>query len=263
MKSQRLKVILVAALAVVVAIDLIHAILNRIFNPFTGPLDDAMHFVLPVAPVFYFAACLWGCFRLAKRFSTTGFLSEGHYASLILLALIASQFAFTLLTPARSGSSSYHPLFPDFLGGILLAMATLIAGREHLHSQIGRVAVVLVVFFWSAGSLTVDLLWWTERTSRGVGPVWHLPLIAPLLAAISYFFIFAGRLVEVCLYFPEAILKVGAIIQCLWFLMLVVLLAWCLRWLTSSRAWWKSLGLAASIVFLGWKATEWGSFIAD
>lgn len=225
MKRPWLKVVLLSVLGFVVAVDLIHEVLNRIFHPFTGPLDTAMHFVLPAASVFYFIVCIWVCFQLAKWFSTTKFLSEGYYASTILLALIIGQLAFTLLTPARSGSSSYHPLFPDFLGGIILAMATMIAGREHLRSRIGRSFVVLVVFFWLASTLTVDLLWWTERTNRGVGPAWQLPLITPMLDTVSYIFIFGGHLVEMCLYFPITTFKVGSVIQTVWFFVLAILLA--------------------------------------
>jgi len=245
------------------AVDVVHAILNRIFHPFTGPLDTAMHFVLPFTPVVYFIACLWGCFQLGKYFGKTKFLSENQYASVILLVLVFGELAFTLLIPARSGSSRYHPLFPDFLGGIILAVVTMIAGREYLRSRIGSAFVVLVVFFWVAGSLTVDSLWWTEGTGRGVGHMWHLPMISPLLVAISFVFMFGGQLLEECLYFPESVFKVGSIGQTLWLIMQAVLLALCLRWLARSRVWLTSLALAASAVFLAWKAVEWSSFIAD
>jgi hypothetical protein len=257
------KLVLLSALGFVIAVDVVHAILNRIFHPFIGSVDAAMHIVLFAAPLVYFIACIWGCFQLAKWFSGTKFFSKNDYASLILLVVIVGELGFTLLTPARSGSSRYHPLFPDFLGGIILAMATMIAGRELFRSRIGSAFVVLAVFFWLAGASTVDLLWWTERTNRGVGPVWHFPIVAPLVVAISYLFIFGGRWVEKCLYLPESIFEAGPIVQAAWCLVLTISLALWLRWLTPNRGWLVSLALAASAVFLSWKAVEWSAFIAD
>jgi hypothetical protein len=263
MNRRARKLVLLSALGFVIAVDVVHAILNRIFHPFIGPVDGAMHIVLSAAPLVYFIACLWGCFQLAKWFSGTKFLSKNDYASLILLVVIVSELGFTLLTPARSGSSHYHRLFPDFLGGIILAMVTMIAGRELCRSRIGSAFVVWVVFFWFAGAMTVDLLWWTERTNRGVGPVWDIPVIGQLVIAISYIFIFGGHWVEECLYFPESIFKAGPLVQTAWYLALTISLALWLRWLTPNRRWLVSLALAASAVFLGWKAVEWSSFIAD
>jgi hypothetical protein len=263
MNRRRQKLVLLSVLGFVIAVDLVHAILSWIFHPFTGPLNNGMHVVLLVAPIFYFAAAIWVCFKFAKWFSGTKFLSGNHYPSLILLAVIIGELAFTLLMPARSGSSRYHPLFPDFLGGILLAMATVIAGREYLQTRIGIAFVVLVAFFWIAGSLTVDSLWWTEGTGRGTGPMWRLPVISPLLVAASYTLMFGGGWLEECLDFPESVLKVGPAGVAVWCFMQAFLLTLCLRWLTRSRAWLISIALAASAVFLCWKALEWGGFIAD
>jgi hypothetical protein len=264
MKSRWQKIVLLSVLGFVAAVDLVHAILNRIYHPFTGPLDTAMHFVLLPAIGVYLIFCLWGCFWLARFSSGTKFLSKNQSAiAILLLVLILGELAFTLLIPARSGSSRYHPLFPDFLGGIFLAMATMIAGREYLKFFIGRVFVVLLFFFWIAGSLTVDLLWWTEGTRRGVGPMWHLPLITPMLTAIAYIFIFGGELVGWCLYLPEGLFNAGPIIEGGWLLVLTLSVAGCLRWLSQSRSWLTPLALAASAIFLCWKALEWSSFIAD
>jgi len=233
------------------------------FDPFTGPWDTAIHFILPAAMLFYFTACIWCCFQLVKWSGATRLFREGQHASIALLVLIAGQLAFTLLTPARSGSSYYHPLFPDFLAGIILALSTLVVGREYLGSRFGFAIVAVAVFFWLAGSTTVDLLWWTERTNRGVGPVWHLPLISSLLAAVSYIFIFGGESVEVCLYFPSATFKAGSVIQFVWFFALISLAAWYLRPLTPNRPWPASIAMTASVAFLAYKAIEWSSFIAD
>jgi hypothetical protein len=263
MNRRRRNLILLSVLGFVIAVDLVHAILNRIYHPFTGPADTAMHLVLLVAPVVYLWACLWGCFRLAQWFSRTNFLSGNHSASVTLLALIIAELAFTLIIPARSGSSRYHPLFPDFLGDIILAMATIIAGREYMRSRIWSVFVVLLAFFWMAGSLTVDSLWWTEGTGRGVGPLWRLPVISPLIAGVSYLFIFCGGWLEQCLSFPESFFHIGPAGVAVWCFVQAVLLTLCLRWLTPSRAWLISIAMAASAVFLGWKALEWSSFIAD
>ena len=262
-KRSRLKVALLSAVGCVAAVDLIHAILNRFFDPFTGPWDTAMHCVLAATTPFYFAVCLWGCFRLATYFCTTEFLSKDHHASVILLILIAGEYAFTSHTPVRSGSSQYHPLFPDFLGGMILAVATLATGRDHLRSRVGRIAVVLVVFLWLAGSFTVDTLWWTERTNRGVGPAWRLPLLGSTLAAFSYLFMLLGPLVETCIYPPGVFFKDSPLIQGVWLLTLTIALAWGLKRLTPNRVWLASLALAASVIFLGCKAVEWSAFIAD
>jgi len=262
MNRRRLNLIFLWALGFIVAVDLVHGILNRIYRPFTGPADTAMHFVLAAALIFYPLACLWGCFRIAKWFSSTNFLSKNHYAALVLFAVLACEIGFTLLMPARSGSSRYHPLFPDYVGGMILAMATMIAGREQVQSRIGSVFLALVTFFWATGALTVDLLWYTERTERGVGPVWHTPVIGTFLTSVSYIFIFGGQWLERCLNFPDSILKGGPIIEIVWYGVLTVVLACCLRW-AARRGFLVSIALAASAIFLCCKAVEWSSYIAD
>ena len=123
--------------------------------------------------------------------------------------------------------------------------------------------IVLLVFCWLVGNLTVDLLWWTERTERGVGPVWKLPLIGTVVAAVSYSFICIGASVAWLLEFPETILKVSPAIQTVWWLALAFAIACGLRYLAPNRPWLTSSALAASIAFLGYKTVEWGSFIAD
>ena len=263
MKRSWPNVAFLSALGFVATVDVIHEVLNRTFRPFTGSLDTAMHYVLYASLLLYFVACLWGCFWLARRFATLRFTYDCRHATMILLVLVASELAFTSLVAVRSGSSRYHPLFPDFLGGAILALVTLAAGRDHLQNRFGRIAVVLLVFCWLMGSITVDLLWWTEGTQRGVSPIWQLPLIGSMIAAVSYAFIFIGASLAWLLEFPENILKVSPAIRAVWWLVLAFSIAWCLRRLVPNRAWLTSSALTASIALLGYKTVEWGSFIAD
>jgi hypothetical protein len=263
MKRSWPKVAFFSALGFVAVVDVVHEVLNRTFRPFTGSLDNAMHYVLYASLLLYFVACLWGCFWLARRFAAMRFSYESRYAAMILLVLVASELVFTSLIAVRFGSSGYHPLFPDFLAGAILALVTLATGREHLQTRFGRVAVVLLAFCWLAGNLTVDLLWWTEGTERGVGPIWQLPLVGTLVAGVGYSFIFIGAALAWFLEFPEAFLKIGPAIQIVWWLALAFAIAWCLRRLVPNRACLTSSALTASIAFLCYKTVEWGSFIAD
>ncbi|MEA3209772.1 MAG: hypothetical protein QOE70_2829 [Chthoniobacter sp.] len=263
MAHQRRTLVFLAAVGFVAAVDLVHTLLNRIFNPFTGPWDTAMHYVLAVTPIAYVAVCVWGCFRIARHLEASELPAETRLPSVVLLLLLGGEIAWSSRAPVRSGSSSYHPLFPDFLGGLMLAAATLMAGRGHLISRVCRVFVVLTAFAWLAGSLTVDLLWWTERTNRGVGPVWQVPLLGSAIAGFSYLFMLAGVPAETCMNFPKILFNGGSIVQLAWWLALAVFLAWGLRRLASGSTWLSSLALAASAIFLAHQAIEWGSFIAD
>jgi hypothetical protein len=263
MRRSWLKVAFLSVLGFVATVDVIHDVLNRTFRPFTGSLDNAMHYVLYATLLLYFVACLWGCFWLARRFATLQFSYDCRHAAMILLVVLAGELAFTSLVAVRSGSSRYHPLFPDFVAGAILALVTLAAGRDHLQTRFGRIVVVLLVFGWLVGNLTVDLLWWTERAERGVGPIWRLPLIGSTIAAVGYSFIFIGASLGWLFEFLETLLKVSPAIQTVWWLTLACAVAWCLRRLAPNRAWLTSSALAASIAFLGYKTVEWGSFIAD
>jgi len=202
MKRSWLKVAFVSALGFVAAVDVVHEILDRAFRPFTGALDTAMHYVLYASLFLYFVACLWGCFWLARRFAALRFSYDSRRVAVILLVLVAVEFAFTSFAGVRGISSQYYPLFPDFLAGAILALGTLAAGSELQDTRGGRVVVVLLVFFWSMGGLVVDSLWWTEGTERGVGPMWQLPLVGAAIAAVGYSFIFIGASLEWFLEFP-------------------------------------------------------------
>jgi hypothetical protein len=263
MKRSWLKVAFVSALGFVAAVDVVHEILNRAFRPFTGALDTAMHYVLYASLFLYFVACLWGCFWLARRFAALRFSYDNRRAAVILLVLVAVEFAFTSFAGVRGISSQYYPLFPDFLAGAILALGTLAAGSELQDTRLGRVVVVLLVFFWSMGGLVVDSLWWTEGTERGVGPMWQLPLVGAAIAAVGYSFIFIGASLEWFLEFPETVLNFGPAIQSVWWSVLAFSIAWCLRRFVPNRAWLTSSALTASIAFLSYKTVEWGSFIAD
>lgn len=263
MTRQQTTVAFLSAFAFVVAVDLLHAVLNRIFHPFTGPWDTALHYVLFVAPIAYVAVCVWGGFRIAHLIGGAEPHAEARLPSVILLLLLGGEMAWSSLAPMRSGSSSYRPLFPDFLGGLILAAATLMAGRNHLRSRASRILIVFAALAWLAGGLTVDLLWWTERTNRGVGPVWQLPIIGPAIAGFSYLFILGGIPAEACLKFPQAIFGGGSIVHLFWLLTLVAFLACGLRRFAAGSTWLSSTAVATSVVLLAHKATEWSSFIAD
>jgi hypothetical protein len=263
MKRSWLKVVFLSALGFVAAVDVVHEVLNRMFRPFTGSLDTAMHYVLYASLLLYFVACLWGCFWLASRFVTFRFSYECRHAATILLVLVAMEFAFTSFAAARGLSSQYHPSFPDFVAGAILALATLAAGREHLQTRFGRIVVVLLVFCWLVGNLTVDfaLVDGGHRTrcrsdlAASAGwcrDCWQSATPYLSWSSLAWF-----------LEFPRpSSTSVQPSRSCGgWSLAFAI--AWCLRRLVPNRAWLTSSALTASIAFLSYKTVEWGSFIAD
>jgi hypothetical protein len=176
--------------------------------------------------------------------------------------LIALEVGYTLIVPPRTGSSQYHPLFPDLIAGSLLAVGTLALGKEHLRSLAGRFVIVCIAWLWLIGVLTVDVLWFTERTNRGVGPLWHYPIVSSLVAGAAYLLMFAGSVTDFCVN-PPFISGAGQIVQFVWWLVLATLSAWLLSKLSGHRAKTSSIMVVASGIFLIVKLIEWRAFIED
>lgn len=222
-----------------------------------------MHLVLPLAPILYVGALFWVWFRVATSQRTLDALSYPRAVIFpVVGGLIALEVGYTLVVSPRIGSSRYHPLFPDLMAGSLLAVGTLALGKEHLRFRVGRLTIVSIAWLWLIGALVVDLLWFTERTNRGVGWLWHYPVVSSLVAGAAYLLMFVGSVTDFCVN-PPFISGAGQIAQFAWWLVLAVLSVWLLSKLSGHRAKTASFLVVSSCTFLIAKLIEWRDFIAD
>jgi hypothetical protein len=257
------KILLLAILGFFVAVDLLHSILDITLRPFTGHFDNLMHIVLILSPIAYFAGLTWLFTRWVPfRRVVEAFPNRDMWAALGLIVLVAIETAYTAFASARTGSSTYHPLFPDLIAGSIIAVWSVRVGKDHLQCRGGRITVLLIACLWAAGSLLVDSLWFTEGTRRGVGPLWHIPLISSLITGLAYLVLLAGAVVGFFVNLP-ANLGAGSIPLFIWWAVLIVAFVWTMSRLTRVQVRVSSIALAASGVLLATKLIEWSAFVAD
>jgi len=253
MKSARK--IFLFLLGLIVVVDLSHGVLNAIFKPFAGTIDDVMHGVLNLTPFAYFGFVFWLAYKLVSRFGRT----PSTKTTILLMIVLALELVFTLLVPVRKGSSSYHSLLPDFLGGIIIGWLTVAAAGPYLNSRWVRIVLTMLFLLWAAGGLLTDSLWYTEGCERGTGPLWRLPLLAGLMVAFAILIAFLGN--------PSFLVRsfflrdhfqavcLGAL------LVFAILLFWGLWRIRKDRL--TPVAITLSVALLGFKIAEWAEFIAD
>lgn len=254
MKARQIRLISLLCLGLVLAVDLIHAILNAIYRPFQGAIDNAMHLVLTVSPLAYGATGVCLAYGLLNRLRRKSFVLN----PLVLILVLAAELAFTLLVAPRTGSSSYRPLFPDFLSGLILAGLTLGTAKPYLDSRLVRIVLSFLICLWLAGTLISDLLWHSEGTERGTGPLWHIPVLSNVLVGFVFLVVTAGdpqfflNMFGVDL--PAINLAVGIV--------LVLLIGWHLS-RTHRGDYLRLISVVLSIGFVMFKVTEWAQFFVD
>lgn len=253
MKSARK--ILLYLLGLIVAVDLSHGVLNAIYNPFAGSIDDVMHGVLILTPFAYFTAVYWLAYKLVSKFNR----KPSRATVIFLMVVLAVELGFTLLIAPRTGSSSYHPLLPDFLGGIIVGWLTVAAAGPYLNSRWARVVLTFLFLLWAAGGLLTDTLWYTEGTSRGTGPLCHLPILA---GSILGFALLLGILGDPSLIIHTHFLRDHSqfVSYGAW-AFFALILVWRLSRIHRERL--SLLAIALSIGLLAFKLSEWAAFIAD
>jgi hypothetical protein len=249
----KLRTILFVVIGFVFAVDVAHSILNAVYRPYTGTIDDAMHIVLTCAPFAYVVLVYWILDSLVMAMRRRSW----SVSPLVVIAVVLVELLFTFLAAPRSGSSSYRPMFPDFAGGLIVGSLTVLAAKPHLSLWAARLVITATLLLWVGGSLLTDLLWYSEGTQRGTGLLWHLPIIDNLVRGVAYLLMLAGMPVAAMLYnFPgsEGLSLLASILT-------AGLVGWFLWRISRERV--ASIAVAVSVMGLGVKVTEWAAFIAD
>lgn len=168
-----LKKICLFALGFVIAIDLAHSTLSAVYDPYSGAVDDAMHIVLFAAPAFYVTALFFMLNRLVVVYQCSGW----RVLPVVAILVVLGELAFTFLAARRSGSSFYRPMFPDFAAGLIIGGLTAAAAKPYLQSRAMRIFLTALLLLWLGGTIVTDLLWYSEGTQRGTGPLWRIPVL--------------------------------------------------------------------------------------
>jgi hypothetical protein len=240
-------------LAVSTVLDVVHDWLNRRSPPFQGPVDDAMHVVFAVAPVAVVVAfgviCVWivEAARHARR----------RPPVLLVVALLAGELLFSRLAPLHVAvSSAYHPLFPDYLAGPVVAVACAWTAGPLLDRRWLRWTAVLHTFLWSTGPVLCDILWHVEGGDRGTSFLWTTPGLGHVMEGLGTVF-FAPVLL---MWAARTLGQTGVLLPLLGGVAaLLVALFFSLP--RGRRA--CAAPLAISALWLLERVCDWGAFIAD
>lgn len=248
-----LKRICLFALGFVIAIDLAHSTLSAVYDPYSGAVDDAMHIVLFAAPAFYVTALFFMLNRLVVVYQCSGW----RVLPVVAILVVLGELAFTFLAARRSGSSFYRPMFPDFAAGLIIGGLTAAAAKPYLQSRAMRIFLTALLLLWLGGTIVTDLLWYSEGTQRGTGPLWRIPVLGHLMMGLAFVIMYAGNLGNLLLYgwFPAEPFSIGV------WMVVALVLGWFLWRNTRDRA--VSICASLSLAVLGFKLVEWASFIAD
>jgi len=172
-------------------VDLLHWGLNAVYDPISGPIDDALHGVMAVAPWLYALCLLLGTRAVVHAVSqSTAPLERGRWAW-ILLAYSAFQATSLVFAPRYPGSSIWQPTYPPFVGGLIMATLVLRVARPLLTARSARAMTGATALLWIVGQLCTDLLAFTEGTARGTGPLWR-SAASSLLSSMGGLTVLAG-----------------------------------------------------------------------
>ena len=180
------------AVAFFVAADVLHWILNSIYQPFTGRLDTVLHIFGGLgAPLYLVLAVATGYLwrgQVRGRFS-----SYIRPLSILLVAVCVFEFLYMRsLGVTESGSASYMQMFPMFVAGVIPGLLTYIVSAVSVKSRAIFIVVTSLALLWVCGPLAIDAMNAVEGGARGttnyiqnlpvVGVIYMLLIIAFALA---------------------------------------------------------------------------------
>lgn len=183
---------LIAALVPAVILDFAHDLLNAWYRPFSGLVDDLMHLAWWPSMLLALASgvALSAAFvsHVRARFHTL------H--PLPFVALLGIEGLLARMRWRDAGASSYGPLTPDVLGGLLVGCACVYVARPLLHLRRVRWVATALLFLFASGTLTCDVVWHVERGARGTSWLWRVPAIGLFAKSYGAFFMHGGAPLE-------------------------------------------------------------------
>lgn len=187
---------------VLALVEMLHWILNGIYQPYLGTLDGGLHILGYVGGAWFIFIIGYAAYLavdsvkpLAERYRT--------YISVILIFyLIASAIHMKLGGVTQSGSASYYQAYPLFLSGILAGVLTYSLATVVAVRRVSLIFLIGASTLWIIGPLVIDSMNAVEGGARGTtNYIQNLPIIGTVYM-ISIWIFALGLFLGLLLFFP-------------------------------------------------------------
>lgn len=183
------KILLILAGAFV-TLDFTHWTVNKIYDPYEGIFDSALHVLNQLSTLIYITTTIYLLHFIQNKTSTI------NHKNVIILSLALIMFCIFewvyMHGPGniQAGSAHYYQMYPQYVSGLIPAILGFA-----LSTSFKKNITLLVIFYfslilWVAGPLVIDFMNSSVGGYRGVQSVYNMPIVGSLYSNFSYIFVF-------------------------------------------------------------------------